>query len=299
MDFNMDKEILIRGRLKDLGGFSVMRILPHAKKRTVGPFVFLDHLGPMMIDSSHYLNVRPHPHIGLATVTYLFEGRIRHRDSLGSDQVIYPGDLNWMTAGKGIVHSEQTLDEDRNLQSGQAIHGIQIWVALPLEYEECKPDFTHYSKDNLPELELSQGLSGHLLIGSHLNIHSPVVTYSPTLLLDLKATKNAEDQLSFMTQELGIFLISGECTINGQALNVNDLIVVSDPATVRLNYTKQTRLIIIGGSPLPEPRFVWWNFVSSSKDRIRKAATDWQNHAIGHVFGELDEIPLPNLPFPS
>lgn len=293
---NMNNDLIITGRVRDLGGFSVVRMIPSAKRRHVGPFVFLDHLGPMTIDHSHILDVRPHPHIGLATVTYLFEGRVRHRDSLGSDQVIVPGDLNWMTAGKGVVHSERTPEEDRDSKAGNKIHGIQIWVGLPLEQEECEPYFVHYSKSVLPNLDMSEKLSGKLLIGNYQGISSPVTPLSPTVFIDLYSKNKGEEVISFKEEEIGIFLIAGHCRINDQDLNINDLMVVSDPSTIKMNYTEETRLIIIGGEPFSEPRYIWWNFISSSKERIQKAASDWQNQTMGNVSGESDFIPLPDTP---
>lgn len=295
---SMDTDLIISGRKRDLGGFSVVRSIPSAVRRHVGPFVFLDHMGPMRIDDTHALDVRPHPHIGLATVTYLFEGRGHHRDSLGSSQVIKPGDLNWMTAGRGIVHSERTPKEDRNPADRNRIHGVQIWVGLPVEHEETAPSFVNYQKEVIPSIQISPMLSGKLLVGSSHGVTSPVKSLSPAIFLDLISEKSGTEIISFNEKEIGIFLITGSCEINNQSIDPDDLIVVSDPKNILINFSAGARIIIIGGEPFPEPRYIWWNFISSSKERIRKAAEEWSNQKMGKVAEEDDFIPLPDLPFP-
>lgn len=294
----LEKDVVISGRTRDLGGFSVSRTLPSIERRFVGPFVFLDHMGPMRIDATHMLDVRPHPHIGLSTVTYLFEGRGYHRDSLGSKQVITPGDLNWMTAGRGIVHSERTPEEDLDSSKDVSIHGIQIWVALPVSDEECEPNFRHYSKEQLPAFELGKGLSGKLLIGSHGRWSSPVHTYSKTFFADVSSGTKAEVTVSLDEQEIGFFLVSGKAMINQSELKVDDLILVKDPSHVQIKVDADTRLIVVGGTPFPEPRHIWWNFVSSRKERLREAAQKWKSQEMGKVPGEPEGefIPLPEMP---
>jgi redox-sensitive bicupin YhaK (pirin superfamily) len=292
----MKKDFIIESRSRDLGGFSVNRSLPAPHKRQLGPFVFLDHMGPMKLDSQHALDVRPHPHIGLATVTYLFEGRGFHRDSLGSKQLIKPGDLNWMTAGRGIVHSERTPEEDRN--SNQSLHGVQIWVGLPKEFEECEPSFIHWPQEKLPQFSLSKNLSMRLMIGEFQNHKSPVQVLSKTLFMDLQTDSKVIETLSFEESELGIFLISGEAQVNDLELKKEDLIVVADPQNVKVDLSAGARLIVIGGEAFPEPRYIWWNFVSSRQERIKEAAQAWKNQSIGQVQGETDFIPLPDIPFP-
>lgn len=294
----MEKDLLIRGRKRDLGGFSVMRSIPSPGRRQVGPFVFLDHMGPMLIDKSHAMDVRPHPHIGLATVTYLFEGRGHHRDSIGSSQVINPGDLNWMTAGRGIVHSEHTPNEDRDPSSHNSIHGVQIWVGLPVEHEECEPNFTHYSKDIIPSVQVSKKIVGKLLIGSYQSTTSPVKTLSATIFMDLVSTDEGSETISFKEKEIGIFLIAGNCSINNQKLEPDDLLVIAEPQNIQITFTKDSRFIVIGGEPFPEPRYIWWNFISSSKERIHKAAAAWEKQTLGKVAEESDFIPLPKDPLP-
>jgi redox-sensitive bicupin YhaK (pirin superfamily) len=298
MDEKLKTDLVIKGRKRDLGGFTVNRVIPSSQRRHVGPFVFLDHLGPMKIDETHVLDVRPHPHIGLSTVTYLFEGNGYHRDSLGSEQKIIPGDLNWMTAGKGIVHSERTPKEDRDPKLGNLVHGIQIWVGLPLKDEDCDPGFSHYPHSSLPALKMEAGLSGKLLIGSYESISSPVKTFSRTFFADLKADGPVETILNFNEAEIGIFLISGEATINGQELQLDDLILVTDPKKVSISVSAGTRLIVIGGEPFPESRIIWWNFVSSSKEKIHRAAELWAEQKFGQVPGEVEFIPLPRDALP-
>lgn len=292
----LEKDILISGKKKDLGGFIVSRTLPNVKRRHVGPFVFLDHMGPLKLDHSHLMSVRPHPHIGLSTVTYLFSGRGLHRDSLGSKQIISPGDLNLMTAGRGIVHSERTPEED--IINHNVMHGIQIWVALPTEFEDCDPHFIHYPKDMMPEFRLSHKISGKLLIGCHKEVYSPVKTYSPTFFADVMAEDVVEDVVQINEEEIGIFLLNGEATINDQQLIIDDLILVANPLKIKIKATQGTRLIFIGGQSFKEPRYIWWNFVSSRRERIREAAEQWKNQLFGQVAEESDYIPLPEDPMP-
>jgi len=293
----MEADIILSGNTRDLGGFSVVRSIPQAKKRNVGPFVFLDHMGPLLLTDTSKLDVRPHPHIGLSTVTYLFEGKGLHRDSLGHKQVIGPGDINWMTAGKGIVHSERTPEED--LVGGKKMHGVQIWVALPKEDEDCEPSFTHYSKTLLPKFKLQEAFDATLMIGKYGEHVSPVKAFAQMIFMELISKRNFSGKLSYPEQEIGIFLIEGKATINNHELKTDDIIIVKDPKNIELSVSENTRLIIIGGEPHPEPRFMWWNFVSSSKEKIRDAAQRWKDQAMGKVPEENDFIPLPNDPLPQ
>lgn len=289
----MSTDFIISGHSKDLGGFSVFRALPTEKRRHVGPFVFLDHLGPLLVDTHQALDVRPHPHIGLSTVTYLFSGRGLHRDSLGSEQIISPGDLNLMTAGKGIVHSEHTPLEDRHLNPPSRLHGIQIWIALPHDQQECEPSFTHWPKNKLPQIQIHQDIKGTLLIGNHQGIKSPVGVFSPTLFMDLQAVKTTKTTIDFAIAEIGIFLIEGRCQINNQTLQSQDLFISTNPQNLHIQVEAGSRLIVIGGEPFPEKRYIWWNFVSTSKELIKQAAQNWQDQRMGQVAGETDFIPLP------
>jgi len=294
----LEQDILISGKKKDLGGFIVSRTLPNVKRRHVGPFVFLDHMGPLQVDHEHLMSVRPHPHIGLSTVTYLFSGRGLHRDSLGSKQVISPGDLNWMTAGRGIVHSERTPVEDLSAHPKKTMHGIQIWVALPTDQEECEPNFIHYAKEILPKFNLAENLTGKLLIGSHGDTASPVKTYSPTFFADVTVENSVNNMISISQEEIGVFLLDGEATINDQELTTDDLLLVAKPEQIKIKASKGTRLIFIGGTTFPEPRYIWWNFVSSRRERIREAAGQWEKQLFGTVAEEDDFIPLPSDPLP-
>lgn len=294
----LEHDILISGKKKDLGGFMVSRTLPNIKRRHVGPFVFLDHMGPLQVDHEHLMSVRPHPHIGLSTVTYLFSGRGYHRDSLGSKQIISPGDLNWMTAGRGIVHSERTPVEDLSAYPKPTLHGIQIWVALPTDQEECEPNFTHYAKETLPKFTLAENLTGKLLIGSHGKTTSPVKTYSPTFFADITVENSVNNMISISQEEIGVFLLAGEATINEQELTTDDLLLVAKPEQINIKASKGTRLIFIGGTTFPEPRYIWWNFVSSRRERIREAAGQWEKQLFGTVSDENDFIPLPTDPLP-
>ncbi len=296
----MQKDLIIPGRERDIGGFKVTRSIPVAEKRAIGPFVFLDHMGPLKLANGQFLNVMPHPHIGLATVTYLFEGRILHRDSLDSTQIITPGDLNWMTAGRGIVHSERTPLEDRASNLNNKIHGVQIWVGLPKNLEECNPNFTHWSKESLPDFLFSGEKSIKVLLGNYHGCASPVPIFWPTLLLDCNFKGNEEYEFSFPEKEMGFFITSGNCEINGNKLSINDLFVTANTQRVYFKTKEDCRFIVIGGDPFPEKRYIWWNFVSSSKERIQKAAEEWKNNQFGEIPGESDLTPLPvNSPFPK
>ena len=293
---------IIPARKRDLGGFIVHRSIPHPHQRSVGPFVFLDHMGPLRRDEEHQLNVRPHPHIGLATVTFLYEGRGHHRDSLGFSQVITPGDVNLMTAGRGVVHSERTPENDQhNFAAHPILHGVQMWVALPLKLEECEPSFQHYPQSQIPSWNISDDTKATLLLGKYEQYLSPVHQHSPTLMMDLLCSKKSGDdvfELKFNDEEVGIFLAQGQCTVNGMILNREDLILVEPSQIVRISMSSESRILIIGGKKLTEPRYMWWNFVSSRKERIHQAAREWQEQSMGQVIGENEYIPLPGDSLP-
>ncbi len=294
----MTQDVIFQGKTKDLGGFAVSRSLPTLKKRSVGPFVFIDHMGPMILDETHFLDVRPHPHIGLGTVTFLYEGRGFHRDSLGSKQIINPGEINLMVAGKGIVHSERTPEEDKKNFHGKSIHGLQIWFALPVEKEECEPEFINYPFSVIPQFEISPSIKAHILMGKLNGKKSPVKTFSQTLFVSLECGESSSQEFGFTEEEIAFLVVEGEVEINSQRLQKNDLIVIQDPQKVSLKCESKSIVAIFGGAKLPEPRFMWWNFVSSRKKRIHQAASDWKNQMMGKVEGEVDFIPLPNIPLP-
>lgn len=281
---------VISARARDLGGFMVRRVLPIAHRKTIGPFIFFDEIGPVAMPAGQGMDVRPHPHIGLATVTYLFEGRIRHRDSLGTVQDIQPGDVNWMTAGRGIVHSERSRDDDR--ASGQRLHGIQSWVALPLADEECAPDFTHYPAASLPAFE-REAAALRLIAGSAFGYCSPVAVRSPMFYLSADFAGSGSLALPDEHEERAVYVVSGALTIDGQRFAPGERPVLAPGRPVTLRAEGATRAMLLGGARVPEPREVWWNFVSSRPARIDTAKRDWRERRFAAVPGEQEFIPLP------
>ena len=282
---------LLKGHEKDLGGgFVVRRYLPSSIKQAVGPFIFFDHFGPVdvPVDADH--DVRPHPHIGLATVTYLFEGAMDHRDSIGTYQRIEPGAINWMTAGRGIVHSERTPKDLVGVP--HRTHGLQLWAALPVAHEEDEPGFCHTPAADIPEL-LVDGATVRVLVGSAFGKSSPVATYSQTLYLDVKLKAGHELSLSDLPQEAAIYPISGELSIDGAPLALNNMALLDTGATQLVKAASAAHFVLIGGEPLDGHRFMSWNFVSSSKERIVKAGEDWEAQRFDKVPGETEWIPLP------
>ncbi len=275
---------------KDLGEFTVRRALPDKRRQRVGPFVFFDHMGPADFSSGSGVNVRAHPHIGLATITYLFAGEILHRDSLGYVQPIRPGEVNWMTAGKGIVHSEKVTDEI--LASGQHLHGIQTWVALPLEQEEIEPRFEHYTEDAIPSLTVD-GAEVTVIIGSAYGVTSPVRTESETLYIEVRLGAGMSLELP-ATEELAVYVIDGDVSIDDQGLAPAELAVLEDNAAASITATSAAHVMLCGGARLEGERIVWWNFVSSSRERLEQAKRDWNEGRFDPVPGETDFIPLPS-----
>ena len=282
---------LLKGHEKDLGGgFVVRRYLPSSIKQAVGPFIFFDHFGPVdvPVDADH--DVRPHPHIGLATVTYLFEGAMDHRDSIGTYQRIEPGAINWMTAGRGIVHSERTPKDLVGVP--HRTHGLQLWAALPVAHEEDEPGFCHTPAADIPELVVD-GATVRVLVGSAFGKSSPVATYSQTLYLDVKLKAGHELSLSDLPQEAAIYPVSGELSIDGAPLALNNMALLDTSATQLVKAASEAHFVLIGGEPLDGHRFMSWNFVSSSKERIVKAGEDWEAQRFDKVPGETEWIPLP------
>lgn len=285
----------LSGHDKDLGGgFTVRRLLPAAQRQSVGPFLFFDHFGPVTIAPGGSHDVRPHPHIGLATVTYLFDGAIMHRDSLGFEQRIAPGAINWMTAGRGIVHSERGPQDMK--ASSYVNHGIQLWAALPRAFEEVAPDFEHTPVDAIPSVMLG-GTQVRVLIGAAFGQQSPVRTFAPTLYLDVQLAGDEAFELPSVAQELAIYTVDGDITIDGELLPVHRLAVLAPGAAVTLRASQATRLMVIGGDALDGHRFMWWNFVSSRKERIVQASRDWEAQTMGQVAGDDELIPLPERRF--
>jgi redox-sensitive bicupin YhaK (pirin superfamily) len=276
--------------VRDLGdGFSVRRAIPAVHCRNVGPFVFFDAFGPVELGPGKAFDVRPHPHIGLATVTYLFEGEILHRDSLGIVQPIRPGEVNWMTAGRGIAHSERTPPPLR--ASGSRLAGIQLWVALPLAEEEAAPSFAHY--ENLPLLQ-DDGLALRLILGRLGDAVSPVQTLSPMFYADAIVERSARLTLPTDYAERAIYVVDGFVDIGDETITAGEFALLQSGVEVDIDVRSPARLVVLGGPPLDAPRFVWWNFVSSRKERIRQAAADWKAGRFAAVPGETEFIPLPD-----
>jgi hypothetical protein len=281
-------DAVIVPRTRDLGnGFQVRRALPAAARRSVGPFVFFDQMGPVALAPGQGLDVRAHPHIGLATVTYLFGGEILHRDSLGSVQPIRPGDVNWMTAGSGIVHSERTPPELR--AGGSNVFGIQLWVGLPRAHEEAAPDFLHVDAAQLPVA----GEGVRLILGEWRGARSPVPTLSATLYADAKLERDARLEVDFKYPERAVYVAAGAIECDGRTFDAGQLLVFQPGANASIRTASDARVLLLGGEPLDGPRFLWWNFVSSRKDRIAQAAHDWQAQRFAAIPGETEFIPLP------
>ena len=283
-------ELVIEPVTKDLGEFTVDRLLPDKRRQRVGPFIFFDHIGPADFAPGSGVNVRSHPHIGLATVTYLFDGEMLHRDSLGFVQVIRAGAVNWMTAGRGIAHSEKVTEEI--LASGQRLHGIQVWVALPLESEEIEPRFEHYPSEDIPAVDL-EGANARVVIGAEYGLKSPVQTESETLYVELQIDAGASVELP-RTEELAVFVVDGDIRIDGQAIPTGSLAVLVNDSTATLEATCRSHVMLCGGATLPGERILWWNFVSSSRERMQQAKADWRDGRFDQVPGESDFIPLPD-----
>ncbi|MDG4550975.1 MAG: pirin family protein [Candidatus Contendobacter sp.] len=272
-------------------GFPVQRLLPAAEVQSVGPFVFFDHMGPARFEREGTAgDVRPHPHIGLATVTFLYSGAMVHRDSLGCVQRIEPGAVNLMTAGRGIVHSERVPADIRADQA--AVQGIQIWLALPADREEMEPAFHHYPADALPAIAF-RGVSLQLLIGATFGLRSPVVTHSPTFQADVKLTEGGMLPLPPDYPERGVYLVEGQLTVEGEPLAAGQLAVLAPGRTVRLQARTRARLMLLGGAPLDGKRFVYWNFVARTRERIEQAKADWAEGRFAPIPGETEFIPAP------
>jgi hypothetical protein len=276
----------------ELGGMPVRRLLPARERQMIGPFIFLDHFGPAAFPAGHGVDIRPHPHIGLATVTWLFEGELMHRDSLGYAQVIRPGDVNWMTAGRGIVHSERTPQASR--AAGSRIHGMQCWVALPRDAEEIEPAFHHVGARDIPGVS-EDGVSWRIIAGRFHDLQSPVEIFSPMTYVSVDLVAGAQMQLPLAPGEWAIYLVSGKASLDGQALPTGQLALLPPGiARAALEATMPARLMLLGGEPLDGPRHIWWNFVSSSPERIRRAADDWRRGQFPVVPGDDEALPVPD-----
>lgn len=290
----MGVQLKLTGHDKDLGdGFMVRRLLPATQRQAVGPFLFFDHFGPVRVEPGQSHDVRPHPHIGLATVTYLFDGAIMHRDSLGSAQRIEPGAINWMTAGRGIVHSERGPDDLK----GRAYvnHGIQLWAALPMAFEEVEPAFEHTPAADIPELDM-QGATIRVLIGQAFGHTSPVKSLAPAVYLDVQLAARSVLELPALAPELALYSIDNAIEVDGKAVAAHTLVLLQPGQPCQITASTRARLMILGGAPLDGKRLIWWNFVSSSKERIEQASDAWLAQTTGQVPGETEFILLPERP---
>ena len=283
-------ELVIVPRARDLGGFEVRRALPHAQRQMVGPFIFFDQMGPVQFIAGQGIDVRPHPHIGLATVTYLFDGKIMHRDSEGNAVEIVPGEMNLMTAGRGIAHSERTPPGPR--QTGQAMSGIQSWIALPAALEEVEPSFAHFDAANLPAVS-DGGVSARVIAGSAFGRTSPVPMLSEWLYAEVLLEPGASAPLDPDHEERAIYVAEGEVAIAGDTFAGPRLLIFRPGDRITVRAVTRARLMFLGGTAMDGPRYLWWNFVSSRRERIEAAKEDWKTGRFAPVPGETEFIPLP------
>jgi redox-sensitive bicupin YhaK (pirin superfamily) len=289
----MEPELLIEARKRDVGGFVVRRVLPSAQRKLLGPFIFYDHLCRVDFALGQGIDVRPHPHISLATLTYVFEGAFLHRDTLGYAQLIRPGDVNWMIAGRGIAHSERTPPDIR--QTGGPLHAIQCWLALPLEHEEIEPSFVHHPSSTIPSFT-RPGVALSLIAGSAYGYTSPVRVLSPTLYVHARCAPGSSLEVDEQHAERAVYVVSGALSLgaDGREHGSGTLLVLPKETRVELFSRAGAEAMLLGGAPLDGDRHVYWNFVSSSLSRIEQAKADWQNGLFGKVVGDEQElIPLP------
>jgi redox-sensitive bicupin YhaK (pirin superfamily) len=282
---------LVDARQRDLGGFVVRRVLPAAGRQMVGPFIFFDHMGPTQFEPGHGIDVRPHPHIALATVTYLFSGSLEHRDSLGNVREIRPGDVNWMTAGLGIAHSERTPRLAR--ATGERIHGIQSWVALPDAHEDDQPSFTHYPASVIPQ-RVIDGVTLSVVAGDAFGLRSPVVTAWPTMYVHAQFSPGAALQIPPEHDERAVYVVEGELATDEGRIVEGQLAVLAPGLKIPLRAVAEAQVMLLGGNRFPTPRHIWWNFVASSHERIERAKERWAKREFPPVPGETEFIPLPS-----
>lgn len=284
-------ELMVVPNARDIGGFEVRRALPTARRRLVGPFIFFDRMGPAILRAGQGLDVRPHPHIGLSTVTYLFDGRVRHRDSLGTEMVISPGDVNLMTAGRGIVHSERTPQEMRG--QAQGISGLQTWIALPDRIEEMAPTFENTSSTALPDFT-DNGVTGRVVMGDFEGHRSPVTTFQDTLYADLRLAAGARIKIPAEAEERAIYVLEGDVVISGDRFASDRLLVFRPGDEIVVGSEQGAHFMLFGGASLGSRRYIWWNFVSSSRERIEQAKEEWKTGRFDIVPGDGKEfVPLP------
>lgn len=287
-----NNKMIVEERSRDIGNFLVGRLLPFRKKRQVGPFTFIDHMGPTLIKAPHFMDVNQHPHIGLSTLTYLLEGQVEHKDSTGAHQVIGPGDVGFMTAGSGVTHTERTPPQLRN-SSPYTIHGYQVWVAMPKEKEEMLPRFDFIPKAALPHWE-EAGLSITLVAGEGYGKQSPLPVHSPLFMLDIKANKDTCLDIKGQLQgEIAMVVTHGQVKDETQSVQAGQMLISKTEDACYIELNEGTRLLLFGGQSFPEERFMFWNFVSSSKERLEQAKLDWKNRRFPKVQGDDTYIPLP------
>jgi len=285
-------QLIIEEKAANIGNFLVGRLLPFREKRAVGPFVFIDHMGPALLKDYENLDVPPHPHIGLSTLTYLFEGAIMHRDSLGTELEIKPGAVNWMTAGRGVVHSERTPEYLRS--SEKSLHGLQIWVALPKELETCEPTFHHIEAEDIPSWE-NGGVRYKLIAGEVFGEKSPVPVHSSLYLIEISSTERKKINIGHeLFGESALYILEGSINSEGQNFGPKQILIAKDSKLCELELEPNTTIYIFGGEPFPEERFIHWNFVSSSRELIEKAKVDWMEQKFPKVPNETAFVPLPN-----
>ncbi len=284
-------ELLIDARTRDIGGFQVRRLLPSIQRRLVGPFIFFDHMGPVQLAPGNGMDVRPHPHIALATLTYLFDGEIDHRDSLGSFQTIRPGDVNWMIAGHGITHSERSSAESR--ARGPSIHGIQSWIALPLEHEEMDPLFEHHPAATIPKIARDRVLLD-VVAGTAYGKSAPARVLSPTLYIHARFEAGGQLEIEDEHEERAMYVVEGSIGCDGRTFQAGTMAILRPRTRPVLVASETARVMLVGGAKLDGPRHIFWNFISSDKDRIERAKDDWRNDRFPKVVGDaVERIPLP------
>lgn len=285
-------KLIIEERPSNIGNFMVGRLLPFREKKMVGPFAFIDHMGPTCMSDYENLDVPPHPHIGLSTLTYLFEGSIMHKDSLGTEMEIKPGQINWMTSGKGIVHSERTPDYLRS--SNKMLHGLQIWVALPKELEEMEPSFFHVPENQIPEWN-TDNIAFKLIAGEVMGKKSPVPVYSPLYLLELKSTSSQTVTIGeHLFGESALYILEGSIESEGNVFGPKQILIAKDSKLCTFDIAENSTIYIFGGEPFPEERIIYWNFVASTKELIEKAKEKWLAQTFDKVPGETEFVPLPD-----
>ena len=292
--------MVIEERAASIGPFMVGRLLPFKQKRAVGPFVFIDHMGPISIREHEEMDVEPHPHIGLSTLTYLFEGAMMHRDSIGSLAEITPGAVNWMTAGKGVVHSERMPDHIRETNPDMIMHGLQIWVALPKDLQEMEPNFTHIPAEDIPEWE-QDGVDIKLIAGDAFGRKSSVPVYSPLYFLEIINSTNEIKNIDIgkdLYGESGLYILEGYVEAEGNTYEPKNILITDNSKLCHFNIGPNTKVFIFGGEPFPEERFLMWNFSSTSKERLEQAKADWiaQNHDAFPLIPEDDKVYIPFPP---